>query len=227
LLDAAGQWAELRESTGEVGAQLKARAYRLAVGSNSLIGWVTANKQSRIALDVVGDATYFQNELLPDTRSEAALPLRVGERLIGALDVQSRSLNAFNQSDIEVLQVLADQLAVAVENGRLFGRQERMAALDKRVAALTAKIHASITVDAILDNAATELGQMFGARKVVIRLAPETQGAGVPQAAVPLPVVTQATGVAPTAPPVPDLASDRAVAPANGNGHASGNGDHA
>jgi len=165
---------------------------------------------------VVGDATYFQNELLPDTRSEAALPLRVGERLIGALDVQSRSLNAFNQSDIEVLQVLADQLAVAVENGRLFGRQERMAALDKRVAALTAKIHASITVDAILDNAATELGQMFGARKVVIRLAPETQGAGAP-----LPVVT------PAAPPVPDLASDLAVAPANGNGHASGNGDHA
>jgi uncharacterized protein YigA (DUF484 family) len=179
------------------------------VGSNSLIGWVTANKQSRIALDVVGDEIYFQNELLPDTRSEAALPLRVGDRLIGALDVQSRSLHVFNQSDIEVLQVLADQLAVAVENGRLFSRQER-------VAALTAKIHASITVDAILENAAAELGQVLGARKVVIRLSPETQGAGAP-----LPAEPEAA-----AEPVPNLSNGLAGTPGNGNGngHASGHG---
>ena len=214
LLDSTGRWAELSEATGDVGATLKARGYRLAVGSNSLIGWVTANKQSRIALDVVGDEIYFQNELLPDTRSEAALPLRVGERLIGALDVQSRSLNAFNQSDIEVLQVLADQLAVAVENGRLFGRQERLAALDQRVAALTAKIHASITVDAILENAASELGQVFGARKVVIRLAPETQGAGAPLPAEP------AAGVE----PAPNLSSGLTAASGHGNGHGNGNG---
>jgi HAMP domain-containing protein/putative methionine-R-sulfoxide reductase with GAF domain len=175
LLDETGRWAVLSEATGAVGAQLKARGYRLAVGSNSLIGWVTANRQPRIVLDVVGDAFYFPNELLPDTRSEAALPLRVGDRLLGALDVQSQSLNAFTQPDIEVLQVLADQLAVAVENGRLFARQERVAQLEQRVANLTAKIHGSITVDAILENAATELGQVFGARKVVVRLAPEDE----------------------------------------------------
>ena len=207
LLDESERWAELSEATGAVGAQLKARGYRLGVGSNSLIGWVTANKQARIALDVVGDEYYFQNDLLPDTRSEAALPLRVGDRLIGALDVQSRTLNAFNQSDIEVLQVLADQLAVAVENGRLFNRQERVAQLDQRVAALTTKIHASITIDAILENAATELGQVFGARKVVIRLAPETPSTGVP-----LPAVAEAE-----------------AAPVTGgtNGHGNGNGGHA
>lgn len=180
LLDASGRWAQLTESTGDVGAMLKARGYRLAVGSTSLIGWVTANRRSRIALDVVGDKYYFQNELLPDTRSEAALPLIVGDRLIGALDVQSRTLNAFNQADVDVLQVLADQLAVAVENGRLFSRQARVAELEQRVATLTAKIHASITVDAILENAATELGQVFGARKVVVRLQPESAAAGVP-----------------------------------------------
>jgi len=229
LLDEAGRWAVLSESTGEVGAQLKARGFRLAVGSSSLIGWVTANKQSRIALDVVGEEIYFQNELLPDTRSEAALPLRVGERLIGALDVQSRALNAFNQSDMEVLQVLADQLAVAVENGRLFSRQERVAELEQRVAAMTAKIHASLTVDAILENAAIELGQVFGASKVVVRLAPDGTGAlpapGAATAKVSTPAVTAATAGAAA------VAAAVAGAPTPSNGHAdttgNGNGGHA
>ncbi len=175
LLDEAGQNAQLQEATGEVGAQLKARGHKLPVGSHSLIGWVTANRKPRIALDVGDDAVYFQNDLLPDTRSEAALPLRVGERLIGALDVQSRALNAFNQADIEVLQVLADQLATAIENGRLFARQERIAQLEQHVATLTARIHSALTLDAILNNTASEVGQVFGAPRVVVRLAPQAE----------------------------------------------------
>jgi GAF domain-containing protein/HAMP domain-containing protein len=173
LLDDSGRWAVLQEATGPAGAQLKARGHRLAVGSNSLIGWVTANRQPRIALDVATDEVHFRNELLPDTRSEAALPLRVGDQLIGALDVQSRSLNAFNQSDIDVLQVLADQVAIGLENGRLFARQERAAQLNQRVAHLTARLHRSLSLDAILESAATEVGEAFGARKVVVRLTPE------------------------------------------------------
>lgn len=183
MLDETGRWANLQEATGEAGAQLKARSHRLAVGSNSLIGWVTANRKPRIALDVASDEVHFRNELLPDTRSEAALPLRVGDRVIGALDVQSRSLNAFNQSDIDVLQVLADQIAIAVENGRLFARQERTAQLDQRVASLAARVHRSLTLDAILESTATELGQAFSAHKVVVHLTPDTQ----PALANPLP----------------------------------------
>ncbi|MCC7360242.1 MAG: GAF domain-containing protein [Anaerolineales bacterium] len=175
LLDEAGQTAVLQEATGEIGAQLKARGHHLGVGSPSLIGWVTANRKPRIALDVGEDAVYFQNDLLPDTRSEAALPLRVGDRLIGALDVQSRALNAFNQADIEVLQVLADQLATAIENGRLFARQERLAQLEQHVATLTARIHSALTLEAILNNTASEVGQVFGAPRVVVRLAPEAE----------------------------------------------------
>jgi GAF domain-containing protein len=99
----------------------------------------------------------------------------VGDRLIGALDVQSRSLNAFNQSDIDVLQVLADQIAIALENGRLFAQQERTALLDQRVASLAARVHRSLSLDAILETAASELGETFGARKVVVRLTPDAQ----------------------------------------------------
>ena len=183
LLDEAGEYAMLRESTGTVGAQLKARGYRLLVGSNSIIGWVTAHKQWRVAAEVERDAAYLKDELLPDTRSEVALPLRIGERVIGALDVQSREPSAFSPADVQVLQILADQIAVGVENGRLFARQAQIVRLEQIVSGLTAKIHKSRKLDAILESAATELGRALGARRVVVRLDP------TPQAAEPAPAL--------------------------------------
>ncbi len=120
LISESGEYAVLRESTGEIGAQLKARRHQLAVGSRSLVGWVTQNRKPRIALDVLGDPFHFKNPLLPETRSELCLPLLVGERLIGALDVQSKEANAFSEVDVQTLQALADQLSVAIENAQLF-----------------------------------------------------------------------------------------------------------
>ncbi|MBI4772509.1 MAG: GAF domain-containing protein [Chloroflexi bacterium] len=120
LMDKAGEFAALRESTGEVGAQLKARGHRLGVGSHSLIGWVTQNLKPRVALDTAEDPYHFKNPLLPETRSELAIPLLIGDRLLGALDVQSTALNAFSESDVQVLQTLADQLSVAIQNAELF-----------------------------------------------------------------------------------------------------------
>ena len=124
LVDEAANAAVLRESTGTVGAQLKARGHKLGIGSHSLIGWVTANRQPRVALDVADDPYHFRNPLLPDTRSELAIPLIVGERLLGALDVQSTQANAFGAGDVQVLQTLADQLSVAIENAELFQRTQ-------------------------------------------------------------------------------------------------------
>ncbi len=129
LLDSARQYAVLRESTGPVGAQLKARGHRLAVGSQSLIGWITANRKARVALDVAEDPFHFKNPLLPETRSELAIPLVVGNQLLGALDVQSRAANAFGPGDVQVLQTLADQLSVAIENAELF--QKSQSSLDE------------------------------------------------------------------------------------------------
>lgn len=177
LIDETGQYAILREASGEVGVELKKRTYRLAVGSNSLIGWVTAHKKPRVSLEVEADPLHHKEELLSETRSEAVVPLRAGERVIGALDVQSREPNGFTQADVDVLQILADQIAVAVENGRLFARQERAAQLEQRIATISSKIHQSLSLNTILENTAVELGQLFGARKVVVRLSPETRAA--------------------------------------------------
>ncbi len=120
LVDEAREWAVVHASTGEVGRIMVARPHRLQVGSNSIVGFVTAQGQPRIALDVGEDAVHFKNPLLPDTRSEMGLPLISRGAVIGALDVQSVEVNAFSDEDIETLQIMADQLATAIENARLF-----------------------------------------------------------------------------------------------------------
>jgi GAF domain-containing protein len=91
----------------------------LKVGEVGIVGAATGSGEPRIALDVGKDAVYFQNPLLPETRSEMALPLRVAGNIIGALDVQSKEEAAFDDDDIMVLQTMADQLAIAIQNANL------------------------------------------------------------------------------------------------------------
>ncbi|GAB4475910.1 MAG: hypothetical protein Kow00124_17500 [Anaerolineae bacterium] len=122
LLDEAGENANLVASTGAAGRQLLARGHYLPVGSRSVIGRVTASGQPVVALDTDSDAIHRRNELLPDTRSEMALPMRIGDRIIGALDVQSVAPNAFDADDVAVFQIIADQLAIALDNARLYSQ---------------------------------------------------------------------------------------------------------
>ncbi|MDW7990667.1 MAG: GAF domain-containing protein, partial [Anaerolineae bacterium] len=120
LLDDTGRWAVLRAGTGEAGKQMLEMGHKLEVGGRSMIGWCTANAKARIALDVGAEAIRFDNPLLPLTRSEMALPLISRGRVIGAMTIQSDKPAAFTEEDITALQTMADQLATAIENARLF-----------------------------------------------------------------------------------------------------------
>ncbi len=120
LIDESGEYAEVRESTGEAGTEMMRRHHRLAIGSASTVGQATASGQPVVINDTRRSEIHRPNPLLPDTRAELALPLKAGDEIIGALDVQSRYRNAFSEEDVQVLQILADQLAVAVVNARLF-----------------------------------------------------------------------------------------------------------
>ena len=120
LLDETKRWAVLRAGTGEPGHQMLEAGHRLQVGDESMVGWCTAHSQARIALDVGQEAVHFDNPLLPETRSEMALPLISHGQVIGALTVQSTETTAFSDEDISALQTMADQLAVAIDNARLF-----------------------------------------------------------------------------------------------------------
>ncbi len=119
LLDERNEFAFLRAANSEGGQEMLRQGHRLKVGQTGLVGYVTSSGEPRIALDVDTDAVHFAHRLLPKTRSEVALPLIVAGNIIGALDIQSIESNAFDEGDITVLQVLADQLAVAIENTHL------------------------------------------------------------------------------------------------------------
>ncbi|MEM7344508.1 MAG: GAF domain-containing protein, partial [Chloroflexota bacterium] len=120
LLDDAREWAVLQAGTGEAGRIQLGNKHRLATGGDSMIGWCVQNAQARIALDVGEEAVRFQNPILPDTRSEMALPLITRDQVIGALTVQSVEQGAFSDEDVSALQTMADQLANAIANARLF-----------------------------------------------------------------------------------------------------------
>ncbi len=121
----AGRWAVLRAGTGEAGRIQLEQGHKLEIGGESMVGWCVTNKQARIALDVGEEAVRFENPLLPETRSEMALPLIVRGQVIGAMTVQSTQESAFSDEDVAVLQTMADQVAVAIENARLLVETQR------------------------------------------------------------------------------------------------------
>ena len=125
LVDESGEYAVLRAATGEAGRQMLEQGHRLRVGETGIVGYVTGSGQARVALDVGVDAAHFDNPLLPMTRSEMALPLRGGGEIIGVLDVQSQEAEAFDDEDVEILQTMADQVAVAIHSARLFREMQR------------------------------------------------------------------------------------------------------
>ncbi|MEP7290161.1 MAG: GAF domain-containing protein [Chloroflexota bacterium] len=120
LVEEGGGEAVLRSSTGEAGKQLLSRGHRLGVGSLSVIGQVTQQGRLIVARDAAASQVHRRNEFLPDTRAELAIPLRVGETIIGALDVQSAIRDAFEDDQIAVLETMADQIAVAIQNTLLY-----------------------------------------------------------------------------------------------------------
>ena len=125
LVDQNNEYALLRAANSEGGQRMLARGHKLRVGEVGMVGYVTGAGQPRIATDVGKDAVFFNNPDLPETRSEMALPLKVGDEVIGALDVQSVVSNAFTAEDISLFSTLADQVAIAIRNNQLYSETMR------------------------------------------------------------------------------------------------------
>ncbi len=120
LVEESTEWAILSAATGSMGKQMLETGHRLKVEDSSMIGWCIKHGQARIALDVGEDAVRFKNPYLPLTRSEMALPLTTRGEVIGAMTIQSQLPSAFSRVDITALQTMADQVANAIKNARLF-----------------------------------------------------------------------------------------------------------
>ncbi|MBE2182534.1 MAG: GAF domain-containing protein [Anaerolineae bacterium] len=117
LVDLETSAANLSASTGEAGLQLLARKHSLMVGSQSVIGQVTSSGEPVVTR--AGELVHRPNVILPDTAAEAAFPLKLGDTVIGALDLQSREADAFLPQEVPIFQSLADTLAVVIDNARL------------------------------------------------------------------------------------------------------------
>ena len=125
LVNEQGDYVILRSANTEGGLKMLARGHRLVVGQEGVVGYVTRSGQPRVAADVGSDSIFQINPDLPYTRSELALPLKVGEIVTGVLDIQSTVSDAFTEDDISILSILSDQVAIAIPNARLFEQSQR------------------------------------------------------------------------------------------------------
>jgi len=126
LLDSSGKWAELKEATGEAGRVLKQNHHRLEISGKSMVGTAIREQSPRIAQVASDEKQRFDNPLLPYTRSEIALPLMVGDRVLGALNIQSTREADFGPQVIETMKNMAGQVAIALENARLFQEAQQV-----------------------------------------------------------------------------------------------------
>ncbi len=134
----------LHAASGEIGRQMVTQGLALPIDGKSLNSTAVSANEALIANDVSQEPRYRITELLADTRSELVIPLRVGERVIGTLDVQSDKRNAFAQDDMLVVQSLGDQIAIAIENAHLYDRSRELAILEERTR-LARELHDSVT----------------------------------------------------------------------------------
>jgi len=122
LMDAAGRMLTLRAGTGGVGTELLRRGHRLPVGPGSINGVAAAECKTMIVADTASNPIFRPNSLLPETRSELAVPLLVNERVVGVLDLQSRYPGALSVENLSVFEAMAGQLAIALDNASLFAQ---------------------------------------------------------------------------------------------------------
>ncbi|HNT22942.1 MAG TPA: GAF domain-containing protein [Anaerolineales bacterium] len=161
MVDIRHEYAVLKSATGEAGKQMVANGHKLKIGEVGIVGYVTKTGQPRIALDVGSDAVYFRNPLLPETRSEMALPLKTGGLVIGALDVQSKQPGAFDEGDVNILQTMADQLAVAIANARLFEATRRQLEEMAALRAVAATSSEATSEDELIERATQLVAEVF------------------------------------------------------------------
>jgi GAF domain-containing protein len=171
LHDLPGEFAVIREATGEAGAQMKRAGYKIGIGSKSIVGYVSRNGEVLVINDTLKDTTYYTNPLFPETRSEAAIPMKVGERILGVLDVQSTKPYAFSEDNLRSLQILSDQMAVAVVNTELFAETQEHLSQHRLLHHITTTVASGTTLEEALESAVNGLQVTLGGDRIIILLA--------------------------------------------------------
>jgi GAF domain-containing protein len=136
----------------------------------SLVARAARTRQVVIVNDVKSESGWLANPLLPDTASEMAVPLVIGDQVMGVMDVQSDHVNAFSEEDANIQMTLASQVATAMQNARSFAQAQQQAEREAMLNTISQKIQSATSVEAVLQIAARELGHALGAPLTIAQL---------------------------------------------------------
>ena len=164
VVEETGFNAIMQEAVGPAAEEMKRAEHSLPVNEKSIVGKATFNGEPVIVNNTALDATHKFNPLLPETQAEAAIPLRVGSRIIGALDIQATSVGAFTPDDISVLQILADQVAIAIDNARSYELSQQAVAEMREIDRLKSQFLANMS-----HELRTPLNSIIGFSRVILK----------------------------------------------------------
>jgi putative methionine-R-sulfoxide reductase with GAF domain len=161
--------------TGEAGQLMLSRGHTIARG-RGLVGRAAQTNQVVLVRDTQADPNWLPNPLLPETKSELAVPIAAGERVIGVLDVQHNVIDGLSQQDVDLLQAIANQVAVAVQNATLFTQTQRLADREALANAIGQKIQTASSVEGVLQVVARELGAALKVQRVLVQVGGDPSG---------------------------------------------------
>ncbi|MEK6752420.1 MAG: GAF domain-containing protein [Chloroflexota bacterium] len=162
---------KLASGAGEVGRQMVSEKRAIPMDSEkSLVARAARTREGVVVNDVTAAPDFLPHPLLPDTRSEMAVPMIVAGKVVGVLDVQSETANRFTEVDVSIQTTLASQVAVALQNARSFSQSQRQADRETAVNLITQKIQNTTSIEAALQIAARELGHALGAPMTIAQL---------------------------------------------------------
>jgi|GEM_PF-1250175 len=167
----------MRGGTGEAGRILLERGHKIPRG-RGLVGRAADTKAPVLVSNTALDAGWLPNPLLPETRSELAVPILLGENALGVIDVQQNRVDGLQALDVELIQSVAGQVAIALQNARSFAITRRQAEQDAFVNALSQKIQQATRIEDILQITTQELGKTLKARRAKINIGLKPEGNG-------------------------------------------------
>lgn len=169
LYDEAGERLLLAGGTGDIAKVMMGRDHQVKMG-HGLVGTAAAKRQFVLATDVRQNLNWLPNPLLPETQSEVAVPIILGGRVLGVLDVQHNVVNGLTEQDVTLLQSITNQIAIVLNNAQLYQQAQNVAQREALINHISQQIQRAMTVEDVLQIATEELGQALGASQTAVYL---------------------------------------------------------
>lgn len=169
LFDTTGETLLMAGGTGEAGQTMLARSHSIPKGKG-LVGRAAETNRPVLIPDVSQDSGWLPNPLLPETKAEVAVPIAIGERVLGVLDVQHNVAGGLGQTEAQLIQSIANQVAIALQNARLYHQTQQQAEQEALINTIGKKIQRAATIESVLQTAVRELGQALGSQRASIQV---------------------------------------------------------